>query len=250
MKINKVILITGSSNGIGAGIAKYFGKLGYSVAVTYNKNKKNAEKVVQEIDKSGGTGKIFQLDVKDERSVKNVFNSVKKEFGKLDILINSAAVDFPTPFEDCSFDDWKEITRTKIDGNFLCTKYAIPLLKKSDNPNIIIIMSSMFERVDPDDPAYCVGTAGTVAYLKCVALALAKYKIRTNGIGPGETRTNSRYWKEVGNEEMWKELAAKNPLGRITTPNDVAIVAQMIVEDKSKFLNGNIIYVNGGGHLK
>ncbi|HLD92335.1 MAG TPA: SDR family oxidoreductase [Patescibacteria group bacterium] len=247
MSNKNTILITGSSNGIGAGIAKHFGKLGYNVVVTYFKNKTNGEKVVKEI---GSSSKLYELDVKDEESVKNVFSNVEKEFGKLDVLVNNAAVDYPTPFEECSFDDWKEITRTKIDGNFLCTKYAIPLLKKSDNANIIVIMSSMFERVDPDDPAYCVGTAGTVTYLKCAALALSKYKIRTNGIGPGETKTNSRYWKEVGNEEMWNEITSKNPLGRLTTPEDIAIATQIIVEDKSKFLNGNIIYVNGGGHLK
>ncbi len=249
-KTKKIILITGSSNGIGAGIAKHFGKLDYSVVVTYNQNKKDGEKVVDDIEKSGAKTLLLQLDVKDEESVGKALTSVEKEFGKLDVLVNNAAVDFATPFEECSFDDWREITRTKIDGNFLCTKYAIPLLKKSDNPNIIIIMSSLYEKVDPDDPAYCVGTAGTVAYLKCAALALAKYKIRANGIGPGETKTNNRYWRENGTEELWKEIESKNPFRRLTTPEDVAIATQMIVEDKTKFLNGNIIYVNGGGHLK
>jgi NAD(P)-dependent dehydrogenase (short-subunit alcohol dehydrogenase family) len=250
MESQKVILISGSSNGIGAGIAKHFGKLGYSVIVTYYKNKSDGEKVVEEINRSNGNAKLFQLDVKDENNVKSIFEFVKNEFGKLDVLVNNAAIDALTPFEDCSFEDWKEITRTKIDGNFLCTKYAIPILKKSDNANIIIIMSSMYFRVDPDDPAYCVGTAGTVAYLKCTALALAKYGIRTNGIGPGETKTNNGYWKEVADEKMWKDLANKNPMGRITTPEDVAIATQMIVEDKSKFLNGNIVYINGGSFLK
>src|SRR3990172_3761 len=116
MTNNKVILITGSSNGIGAGIAKHFGKLGYSVVVTYFKNESDGEKVLSEIVANGGKGKLFQLDVKDEVSVRGVFEQVTKEYGKLDVLVNNAAVDFSTPFEDCSLDDWKEITRTKIDG--------------------------------------------------------------------------------------------------------------------------------------
>ncbi len=250
MNNKRTILITGSSNGIGAGVAKHFGGLGYSVVVTYFRNKKDGESVVNEIKKNKGEASLFKMDVKEETSVKSVLAEIGKKYGKLDVLVNNAAVDWASSFENTTFEDWKEITRTKIDGNFLCIKYAIPLLKKSENPNIVVIMSSMFYKVDPDDPAYCVGTAGTVAFMKSAALALAKYKIRTNGIGPSETKTNSRYWSENGTEEMWKDLAQKNPLGRLGTVEDVALVAQMIVEDKTKFLNGNIIYINGGSHLK
>lgn len=246
MNENKVILISGSSNGIGAGIARHFGKRGYSVVVTYNQNQSDGEKVAKEI---GSSARLYKMDVRDEESVKGVFGKVEKEFGKLDVLVNNAAVDWGMTFESCTFEEWQEITRTKIDGNFLCTKYAIPLLKKSDNGNIIIIMSSMYESVDPDDPAYCVGTAGSVTFMKCTAKALAKYKIRTNAIGAGETKTNLKYWKDNGTDKLWEELASKNPLGRVTTPEDIGYAAQMIVEDKSKFMNGNIIYVNGGGHL-
>lgn len=246
MNENKVILISGSSNGIGAGVAKHFGKLGYSVIVTYKENKSDGEKVVKEI---GSTARLYGMDVRDEASVRGVFAKVEKEFGKLDVLVNNAAVDWGMTFESCTFEEWQEITQTKIDGNFLCTKYATPLLKKSDNGNIIIIMSSMYESVDPDDPAYCVGTAGTVTFMKCTAKALAKYKIRTNAIGAGETKTNLKYWKDNGTEKLWEELASKNPLGRVTTPEDIGYAAQMIVEDKSKFINGSIIYVNGGGHI-
>lgn len=246
---NKTILITGSSNGIGAGIALHFGKLGYNVAVTYRNDKKSGEKIVSEILKSGSNARLYKLDVMDEKNVAEVFSLVERDFNGLDILVNNAAVDWGMTFENCTFEDWKVITRTKIDGNFLCTKYALPLLKKSDNPNMIIIMSSMYTNIDPDDPAYCVGTAGTVTFMKCAAKALAKYKIRTNGIGAGETKTNLKYWKDNSTEDLWKELAKKNPLGRVGTPEDVASIAQMIVEDTTKFLNGNIIYINGGNHL-
>jgi enoyl-[acyl-carrier-protein] reductase (NADH) len=70
-----------------------------------------------------------------------------------------------------------------------------------------------------------------------------------DGIGAGETKTNLKYWKDNSTEDLWKELSKKNPLGRVGTPEDVASVAQMIVEDTTKFLNGNIIYINGGNHL-
>jgi 3-oxoacyl-[acyl-carrier protein] reductase len=249
MKNKKNILITGSSNGIGAGIAKHFGELGYSVIVTYKSNKADGEKVVKQIQDNGGEALLVKLEVTDENSVKNVFEVVKNKFGKLDVLVNNAAVDWITPIETSTFEEWKEITRSKIDGNYLCTKHAIPLLKKSENPNLIMIVSSLYENVDSSDPAYCVGTAGVVTFMKCMAVALSKYGIRTNGVGPSETKTNMKYWKIAGSEKAWKEIEKNNPLGKLCTPEYVANTIQLIVEDKSKFLNGNIIYVTGGNHL-
>lgn len=248
---NQVILITGSSSGIGAGIASYFGKRNYTVFVTYLKRRDEAQKVANYVEKHGGKATVSQLNVMDEASVKKVFETVKKECGKLDVLVNNAAVDFVTPIDSASFKDWKTITRTKIDGNFLCTKYALPLLKKSSDGNLIIIASSLGDKPDPEDAAYSVGTAGTVCFAKAMVIALAKYKIRTNVVCPGETRTNNQYWKDLGDTDaMWKKFAKENPLGRVSTPKDIAAVIYNLVHDETKFLNGNIVYVNGGGHLK
>lgn len=249
--MSKTILITGSSNGIGAGIAKYFGAKKWNVVVTYLKDKEKGEKVAVDVEKSGGKALLCQVDVKSEKSVKNMMSEVEKRFKVLDVLVNNAAIDYANPIETASFEDWKKITRTKIDGNFLCTKYGLPILKKSKQGNLIIVMSSMYERVDPEDSAYCVGTAGTFTFMKCMALALTKYNIRVNGVCPGECRTNNQYYIDLGDkDEMWEEFASNNPMGRVTTPLDVAKAVEMIVEDKSNFINGNEIYVNGGRHLK
>lgn len=253
MKNNgKVALITGSSNGIGAGIAKVLGRNGYSVIVTYFLHKESAEEVVRSIINSGGEAVCTQLDVTSEDSVKSCFQFIKEKFGKLDVLVNNAGIDGLSPVETCTFDKWKSITRVKIDGNFLCTKYALPLLKKCKKADLIVIMSGLGERPDPEDVAYSVGTAATVCFVKAMALSLAKHGIRTNGVGPGETRTsNNSYWKEAGldTDEAWKEFTKKNPLGRVTTPEDVGETVLATVENKTEYWNGNFIYVNGGGHL-
>lgn len=251
MNKQKIALITGSSSGIGAGIAKILSLHGYEVIVTYKDHKKWAEEVVADITKTKGKAVIRKLDVTDEESVKQCFSFVEKEFGYLNVLVNNAAVDGIAPIEACTFDRWKTITRTKIDGNFLCTKYALPLLKKPGKADLIVIMSSMGEKADADDVPYCVGTAGTIMFVKAMAKGLAKYGIRTNGIGPAETRTNNGYWKEAGltTDEAWDKFAKANPLGRVSTPEDVGETALTIIENKTQFWNGNFIYVNGGGHL-
>lgn len=251
MNKQKVALITGSSSGIGAGIANVLALHGYEVIVTYKNHKQWAEDVVSHIKKNKGKAVIHELDVTDEDSVKQCFDFVAEEYGYLNVLVNNAAVDGIAPIEACTFDRWKMITRTKIDGNFLCTKYALPLLKKPGKADIIVIMSSLGVKADPDDVPYSVGTAGTIMFVKAMAKGLAKYGIRTNGIGPGETRTNNLYWKEAGltTDEAWEKFAKENPLGRVSTPEDIGETALAIIENKTAFWNGNFIYVNGGGHL-
>ena len=251
MDKQKVALITGSSSGIGAGIAKVLALHGYITIVTYKDHKAEAEEVAANINKNSGKAVVKQLDVTDEESVRSCFDTVAKEFGYLNVLVNNAAVDGIAPIETCTFERWKTITRTKIDGNFLCTKYALSLLKNPGKADIIVIMSSMGEKADTDDVPYCVGTAGTIMFVKAMAKGLAKYGIRTNGIGPAETRTNNGYWKEAGltTDETWANFAKANPLGRVSTPEDVGETALAIIENKTAFWNGNFVYVNGGGHL-
>lgn len=245
----KTILITGSSRGIGAGIAKYFGALGYHVLVTYYKSKEKGESVVKDIIKNGGKANLFNVDVRSESSVKAMYKAISNITNTIDVLVNNSAVDFLFNIEDSTFKEWNEIVRTKVDGNFLCTKYAIPFLKKSDNPNIIILMSSVFETVDSDDCAYSVGTSAVVAFMKCMALYLSKYRIRTNAIGPSEVKTDVKYWKQVGTDKFWKKVADKNPQKRLCTPMDVAYAIESIVDKNNEFINGNIVYVTGGKHL-
>jgi NAD(P)-dependent dehydrogenase (short-subunit alcohol dehydrogenase family) len=245
---SRTALITGSSRGIGAGIATHFGALGYSVIVTYKDAKDRAEQVASSVVSGGGEADVVQLDVTVEDSVRAAFQQVAERHQTLDLLVNNAGVDWETPIEECSFDDWAQITRTRIDGNFLCTKCALPLLKESSNANIVAIASNLGERPDPRDPAYAVGTAGAVAFMRAMAIALAPHNIRSNAVGVGAVRTELRYWAEQPDPDvLWEELAAKNPLKRVTTPQDVARAVQTIVD--TPFWNGNLIYVDGGEQL-
>lgn len=248
----KTIVVTGSSQGIGAGIAKLFGAHGYNVVVTYNSHNEKANQVVEAIKLSKGRAIAVQLDVTLEDSVKRCFEQVEQQFGRLDVLVNNAGVDGLTPIETASYDKFKAITRTKVDGNFLCTKYALPLLKKAGKSDLIVMMSNLGDLPDPDDVAYSVGTAAAVAFVKTMALALAKYGVRTNGVGPSATRTELGYWREAGldNDEAWQKMAADNPLGRVTTVEDVAQTVLSVVENPTQFWNGNFIYVTGGSHLR
>lgn len=251
MESKRVAIVTGSSDGIGQATAKLLGSNGYQVIVTYKTNQAKAEESLRYIQEHGGGGIIVQLDVTNEDSVKECFQQIAEKYEKLDVLVNNAGIDHPLSIEDCTYEQWKEITGPKIDGNFLCTKYALPLLKLAGKADIITIMSSLDTIVDPGDPAYSVGTAGAVCFVKTMSVALARYGIRTNGVGPGSIRTELPYWREAGldTDEAWIKFAKDNPLGRVATVEDVAISILDVLQNRSQYWNGNFIYVDGGAHI-
>lgn len=248
---DKVAVITGSSQGIGAAIAKLLGEKGYNIVVTYRNNKEKADDVVNYIISKGSKAIAVELDVTSEQGVKACFEIVNSQFGKLDVLVNNAGADGLSPIETTSYEKWREIVGPKIEGNFLCTKYALPLLQKCDKSDIIVIMSSLGDSPDVKDIAYSVGTAGAIGFVKAIARALAKYGVRTNGVGPGAVRTSLGYYEEsnLTSDEAWEEIAKSNPLGRVATPGDVAQTVLAVIENPTQFWNGNFIYVTGGDHI-
>jgi 3-oxoacyl-[acyl-carrier protein] reductase len=250
MTNKSIVLITGSSSGIGAALATHFANKGEIVVLTYNKNRDQAETIFKTIQSKSEYSMIKHLDVTSEDSVKSLMEEIEKRYEKLDILINNAGTDKPTPIETCTYKEWREILSTKLDGNFLCTKYSIPLLKKSENPNIIVISSVLSDKPDPDDPAYSVASAGAICFANTMALALAKYKIRTNIIAPGAIKTNLEYWKINNSSEIWDKMGRNNPLQRNAQMSDITHSIDFIIDKESLYINGNIFYVNGGSHLK
>jgi 3-oxoacyl-[acyl-carrier protein] reductase len=248
---DKVAVVTGSSQGIGAGIAKLLGEKGYVVVITYRNNKEKADAVVEQIISKGGEAIAVELDVTNEQSVKACFETVDLQYGKLNVLVNNAGTDGLTPIEDTTYEKWREIVGPKIEGNFLCTKYALPLLRKCDKSDLIVIMSSLGDIPDIKDVAYSVGTAGAAGFVKVMARALAKYGVRTNGIGPTAVRTTLGYYEEsnLTSDEAWEEIAKSNPLGRVATVEDVAETVLAVIDNPSQFWNGNFVYVTGGDHI-
>ena len=120
------------------------------------------------------------------------------------------------------------------------------MLKKSKYPSIILNTSSVDERPDPNACAYSAATGGVSNLMRFLSVELASEGIRVNAIAPGTTRTDN--WKDLGleDDEMWKNFAGKNPLRRVTLPEDVAEAVSYLVSEKAKYINGNTIYVDGG----
>lgn len=247
--MQKVAIVTGSSKGIGKAIALRLAKDNYYVYVTYLSDQKGGEEAVKEIEQNGGKTSLQKVDVRSEQDVTNVMKVIEKEQGHLDLLVNNAEHDIMKTIEESTFEDWKMAIDSKLHGAWLCTKYAIPLLAKSKNANIINISSSADERAPADVLSYATATAALTSLTKNLAVHLTKYGIRVNAVMPSEVRTAN--WQGLeNNDEAWNGFAEKNPMKRVSTVEDVADAVMPLVNDPHKFLNGNLLYVTGGSHLK
>jgi NAD(P)-dependent dehydrogenase (short-subunit alcohol dehydrogenase family) len=242
----KAILITGSSQGIGLGIAKYYATREFHICVNYHENEKRADDAIAELRDLGATPTLHRADVTVEPAVKEMYDEIDASGHQLETVVVNATHEIPKPIDEVTFEEWHRVLLTKLDGAFLAIKYAIPLLAKADNPAIVVITSSEGWRPDGEYLAYQVGTAGLISIMIGNSRYLCnKYRIRVNAVAPGPV--HSGLWEKAGeSDEMWQEFAQKTPTGRVATTDDVAAAVWYLAEDPQKFLNGTTVNVDGG----
>jgi len=184
---DKVAIITGSSKGIGEGCARVFAKEGAKVVIT-SRHEDEGERMRDIINNEGGTAIYIKVDVSKSELVQNMVNKTISEFGKLDILINNAAYHISKNIEETTEEEWNFIVNTNLKSVFLCSKYAIPHLRKTKG--LIINMSSMVGLVGQSNAgAYSATKGGIIAMTRGMALDFAKDRIRVNCICPGWIET-------------------------------------------------------------
>ena len=249
MSAAKTALVTGSSKGIGAAVARRLGDEGYHVFVTYHEDEGGAMDVVKSIQRADGSADSIRLDVQSEESVTEAFSIISQATSHLDLLVHNAVKEVSKPLADATFEEWRTVLGSKLDGAFLCTKAALPLFKNAESPSMIVISTFEGEQPSPDYPAYGVAASGVNAFAKAMALYLPQFGVRTNVVAPGPVRT-PLWGPDEHNDDLWRDLAKANPVGRNATPEDVAETVLMVVTEKTRMLNGSFFYVNGGNHLR
>ncbi len=242
---NKVAIVTGASKGIGAGIAKAYGREGASVVVNYSSDKTGADKVVNEIIAGGGKAVAVQGNVSVVSDVKNLFNETKKAFGKVDVLVNNAGVFKFEPLEAVTEEEFHRQFNTNVLGTILATQEAIQHFN-GDGGSVINVSS-----VVSDNPlANSVVYSATKGAVDTIAVALSKElgnkRIRVNTIAPGMVETEGTHSVGVMGSEFEELVRTQTPLGRIGQPGDIARVAVFLASDDSEWVNGEKINVSGG----
>lgn len=243
-KSRKVAVVTGGAQGIGKAISLHLAEEGYKV-------------VVADIDEEAGSKlaagyrkiypiRFFQADVSDTNSIGALAKSVKTEEGRLDTLVNNAAIASAknAPLRKLSLEDWDTKITTNLTGPFLCTKYFVDLLKQARG-SIVNIASTRALMSEPDTEAYSASKGGVVALTHALANSLGP-DIRANAVSPGWI--DVRGWQKDSQEvpELREIDHAQHPVGRIGNPMDVAYLVGFLASDRAQFITGQNFVIDGG----
>ncbi|MEW5815248.1 MAG: SDR family NAD(P)-dependent oxidoreductase [Spirochaetota bacterium] len=244
---DKVAIVTGSSKGIGQGIARVFSREGARVVVVC-RSVEEGKKMADELGAASGRAIFIQTDVTESQSIRNMINLTVKTFGQLDVLVNNAGYHLSKSVEETSEEEWEFIINTNLRSTFLGCKYAIPHLRATRGK--IINISSMVGLVgQPNAGAYSASKGGQVAMTKNMALDLAKDGITVNAICPGWIQTplvEDWFSQQRDPEAARKYIFGQHPIGRIGTPEECGEAALYLAGDTSGFVTGITLNIDGG----
>lgn len=244
---NKVALVTGSSTGIGKGIAEELCKAGATVVLNSLEQDPELQNTFDEFKQKGY--KVFPIwaDVSKEDQVEQMFSTIEKEFGRLDFLCNNAGIAINNSLEGNLQTTWDKVLEVNLMGKMLCIKHSIPLLKKSTDGRIVNTSSRLGTKPIRNSSAYCCSQAGILMLTKCAALELSDYKIKVNAVCPALTLTPLSL-KKYSQDEIEK-FAKENPLGRLCKIEDTVNAVMFLLSSQSDFITGESIEVSGGNLL-
>ena len=241
----KVAVVTGSSKGIGAGIAKEFAREGASVVVNYSSSKEYADKVVDAITQNGGTAIAVQADISKIEDIKSLFDETKKAYGRLDILVNNASVWRYEMLEDISEESFLLQIRTGLMAHMFTSQQAVKMFGE-EGGSIINLSSTISLNPIPGTLIYCAVKAGVDSIAKTLAKELGPKNIRVNTIAPGMTESEGSTADGRPGSAMEKHYLDQTPLGRIGLPVDIAKVAVFLASNEAAWVTGERISVSGG----
>ena len=241
METKKVVLVTGASRGIGKAIAIELAKNSINVAINYNKDEKEALAVVEEIKKLGVECISIKADVSNFEECAAMIEAIRKKFGALDILVNNAGALSDKTLKNMTKEQWDIVIKTNLYGTFNVTKNALSLIK--DNGRIINISSIVGLSGNFGQSNYAASKAGIIGFTKSLAKELGKRKITVNAVAPGFIDTHMT--KSIPFIRR-KIILAMIPLGRPGLPQDVANLVTFLASDKSSYITGEVICVDGG----
>ena len=244
---NKVALVTGAAKGIGRTIAENFAENGAHVVVA-DIIDEGAKEIADRINSKGAPKAIaVTLDVSNPNEVESAFEQTIREFGKIDILVNNAAILKAHLIIDFPLKDWQDVFRVNMQGTFLCSQAAIRLMIKQGKGGCIInIAAASARKADRKHAAYSSSKAAIICFTRILALELGEHSIRANAILPGATMTEMLqdvFDKVPGIRE---ELIAKTALGKLGDPQDQANAALFLASDLASHITGEYLIVSGG----
>jgi 3-oxoacyl-[acyl-carrier protein] reductase len=243
---DKVALVTGASQGIGRATALALAEAGAKVALAA----RNAEKlaaVAQEIAAAGGEAFAVQMDVADAEQVKAGFKQALEKFGRLDILVNNAALTRDGLALRMKADDWEAVLRTNLTGAMTCIQQALATMTRQRSGRIINVTSVVAEMGNAGQANYVAAKAGLIGLTRAIATEYASRNITVNAVAPGFIATPMT---DPLSDKVKEEMAARIPLGRFGADRDVAAAIVFLASDEAAYITGHVLDVNGGMYMR
>lgn len=247
---NKVIFVSGSTAGIGAAMARQFAREGARVVIT-GRTATKGEALAAEIKAAGGEALYARLDISDEESVKSAVAAAVSAYGRLDGVVNNAAMvqgrhAIDGPVTEITLENWEYMLRTNLTGAFLVSKYTIPHLVSGGGGSVVHIASTAAMSGRPGIDGYTAAKGGMVSLTRSMAYYYARYRTRVNCIVVGFVDTGEPSIKAMLEDPQFGPMIRRYYLGRIGRPIDVAYSAAHLLSDQAEWITGSVMAVDGG----
>lgn len=247
---NKIAVITGGGGGIGRATCELFAEEGAHVVVA-ERDEASGREVAQEITQRGGLATFIRTDVGQESSIQQMAEAAGDAFGRIDILVNNAAV-FVLKGIDATVQEWREILDVNVVGPALCARYCVPLMRKAGGGSIVNLASISSVIAQKQMVTYNATKAAIANMTRCMAMDLAADHIRVNAVGPGAVWTQivARLTSEAGLDRQAAdadpEWGGAHLLKRIADPREIAYPILFLASDEASFVTGSILMADGG----
>ncbi|WP_158602152.1 SDR family NAD(P)-dependent oxidoreductase [Cohnella endophytica] len=242
---DRIVLVTGSGNGIGRAIAIAFAKEGASVVIT-DIDEGAAEKVAREIESMGGKAKSIRTDVSSGADVERLFAVIHREYGKLDVLVNNVGTTIRKPTVSFTEEEWDFIYDTNVKSMFLCARAAGKLMLKRGGGSVVNISSILGTGGVSRRMPYASSKAAVDSFTQTLACEWALDGVRVNAVAPGYIRTEGLNQAFVAGILKEDDMVRRTPQARLGTPENIADAVLFLCSSKAEYITGTVLYVDGG----
>ena len=243
---DKVVIVTGGNSGIGKATAERFGKEGSKVVIGYLDHVEEAEKIVQSIKDSGADAVAIKADVSVEADIKNLIQQTHETFGRIDVLINNAGFEKPSPSHEMSLEEWSKVIDINLTGAFIGSREVINYYLEHDIKGQIINTASVHDVIPwPNYVNYAASKGGLKLMMETLSMEYGKNGIRINNVSPGAIvteHTREKFSDPATREETLEMI----PLHEIGEADQVANINAFLASEQASYIHGTTIYVDGG----